>query len=178
MQRRAIAEVEIDAPGLDQFEDLSRAVGRGPEAVARVAVRVVIRPSLKAAEATPAGGIGGAAKMEFVEALLAEDECALGAVDFKIVLRLAARGDPARFDAAGRAAGKPQKRATDVVDLDLSTAARPSERLPTTVAVSPSAGSKSHCRLTRPFSRSSWPKHLSRPERFGCWSDPRILDGL
>ena len=78
----------------------------------------MVRPRLDAAEAAPAGRIGGAVEVQLVEALLAEDERALGAVDLEVVLHLAAHGDPARLDRAGRAAREAQEGAADVVGLD------------------------------------------------------------
>ena len=61
--------------------------------------------------------------MQLVEALLAEGERALRAVDLEVVLHLPARRDPVRLDRAGGAAREAQEGAADVVDLDRAAAA-------------------------------------------------------
>ena len=81
-------------------------------------VGLVIRASLDPPKATASRWVAGAVEMQFVEAVLGEHQCALGAVDFEIMLHLLAGGDPASFDAARCAVGEPQQRSRDVVGLD------------------------------------------------------------
>src|ERR1700733_1861751 len=83
----------------------------------------MVRSRLDAAKALSAAPVFGREEMQFVEPLLAERQSAFGAVDFKVMLHLAAGGDPVSFDGAAGAAGEAEECAADVVDFDPALAA-------------------------------------------------------
>src|SRR3954452_7079388 len=64
-------------------------------------VRWMIRACLDAAKAATSGRVGSTVEVQFVEALLAEEERAAAAIDLEIMLHFAAGGDPAGLHRQG-----------------------------------------------------------------------------
>ncbi|MPL79712.1 hypothetical protein SDC9_25596 [bioreactor metagenome] len=106
LDRLQVVETDLVARG-----DAEAAIGR------------VIGGGLDPAEAAPAGGVGGRVEMQLVEALLAEGERALRAIDLEVMLHLASGGDPVALDRALRAILKTQEGAADVIHRDRAAAA-------------------------------------------------------